>query len=87
MAWHTVVDLLVTSGLMLGRRDGLLSKGMLFLEVSNFKETMCACSFSCLKISNNRVGLLALGVDGTLSLFAKDNYVCFGFQPPLVFCC
>lgn len=41
-------------GLMVGGCDGLFSKGLLFLEVSHFKETMCACSFLCLKTANNR---------------------------------
>lgn len=63
------------------RWDDLFSNGIVFVDVSIFfkTSTMCACPFSCLKITGNRFWLCALGIDTTVSHSASDNRVCSGF--------
>lgn len=69
------------------RYDGLFSKGILFLEVSILKETMCACPFSCLKITSDRFWLCALGIDVNVSHLLGTIVFTLGFSCSLVFHC
>lgn len=69
------------------RCDGLFSKGILFLDVSILKETMCACPFSCLKITSGRFWLCALGIEVAVSHLLGTIMFVLGFSCSLVFHC